>query len=102
MLLRSPFGHTLLAIRENERRARFLGIPVELHIWIVVHHLLLLHLRCRRAVRAAQQLRRPEQLYYVMSGNIVIMAVLGGIRTLLGPAARRRRVRRAAGLLSSR
>ena len=28
-LLRSPFGRTLLAIRENERRARFLGIPVE-------------------------------------------------------------------------
>ena len=33
-LLRSPFGRTLLAIRENERRARFLGIPVDRHIWI--------------------------------------------------------------------
>ncbi len=33
-LLRSPFGRTLLAIRENERRARFLGIPVEQHIWL--------------------------------------------------------------------
>src|SRR5579863_10454401 len=27
ILLRSPFGRTLLAIREHERRARFLGIP---------------------------------------------------------------------------
>ena len=36
LLLRSPFGRTLLAIRENERRARFLGIPVDRHIWIVV------------------------------------------------------------------
>ena len=34
LLLRSPFGHTLLAIRENERRARFLGIPIEQHIWL--------------------------------------------------------------------
>ena len=34
LLLRSPFGRTLIAIRENERRARFLGIPVEQHIWI--------------------------------------------------------------------
>jgi branched-chain amino acid transport system permease protein len=34
LLLRSPFGRTLLAIRENERRARFLGIPVERHIWM--------------------------------------------------------------------
>ena len=33
-LLRSPFGRTLLAIRENERRARFLGIPVDRHIWM--------------------------------------------------------------------
>src|SRR6202035_2021757 len=27
LLVRSPFGHTLRAIRENERRARFLAIP---------------------------------------------------------------------------
>src|SRR5215472_117097 len=33
-LLHSPFGRTLLAIRENERRARFLGIPVDSHIWL--------------------------------------------------------------------
>src|SRR5258708_30851122 len=33
-VLRSPFGHTMLPIRENERRARFLGIPVQRHIWI--------------------------------------------------------------------
>jgi branched-chain amino acid transport system permease protein len=34
LLVRSPFGHTLRAIRENERRARFLGIPVERQIWL--------------------------------------------------------------------
>ncbi|HXW49233.1 MAG TPA: branched-chain amino acid ABC transporter permease, partial [Xanthobacteraceae bacterium] len=33
-LLRSPFGRTLIAIRENERRARFLGVPVDHHIWM--------------------------------------------------------------------
>src|SRR6202163_1329120 len=33
-ILRSPFGRTMIAIRENERRSRFLGIPVERHIWI--------------------------------------------------------------------
>jgi hypothetical protein len=27
-VLRSPFGHTMIAIRESERRARFLGISV--------------------------------------------------------------------------
>ena len=34
IILDSPFGRTLIAIRENERRARFLGIPIELHIWL--------------------------------------------------------------------
>ena len=34
LLLASPFGRTLVAIRENERRARFLGIPIERHIWM--------------------------------------------------------------------
>src|ERR1700677_3992756 len=34
LLLASPYGRTLLAIRENERRARFLGIPIERHIWL--------------------------------------------------------------------
>ncbi|HEY3892288.1 MAG TPA: branched-chain amino acid ABC transporter permease, partial [Bradyrhizobium sp.] len=33
-VLRSPFGRTMIAIRENERRSRFLGIPIERHIWI--------------------------------------------------------------------
>src|SRR4029078_2606237 len=27
-ILRSPFGRTMIAIRENERRARLLGIPI--------------------------------------------------------------------------
>ena len=34
LLLASPFGRTLIAIRENERRARFLGVPIEFHIWL--------------------------------------------------------------------
>ena len=29
-----PFWPHLLAIRENERRARFLGIDVERHLWL--------------------------------------------------------------------
>jgi branched-chain amino acid transport system permease protein len=32
-LWHSPFGRTLVAIRENEQHARFPGIPVDFHIW---------------------------------------------------------------------
>src|SRR5215471_12592046 len=34
LLLRPAQGRAQLAIRENERRARFLGIPVDRHIWM--------------------------------------------------------------------
>src|SRR4029077_11266632 len=34
LMLRSPLGRAQLAIRENERRARFLGLNIERHIWI--------------------------------------------------------------------
>ena len=34
VLLNSPFGRSLIAIRENERRARFLGVPIEFHVWL--------------------------------------------------------------------
>jgi len=34
LLLRSPFGRHLVAIRENERRARSSAFPVERHVWM--------------------------------------------------------------------
>ena len=60
-LLRSPFGRTLLAIRENERRASFLGIRTEPPHLAVLGDLL--HLRQPRghALRIAQQFRRSAR-----------------------------------------
>jgi branched-chain amino acid transport system permease protein len=85
LLLRSPFGHTLLAIRENEQRARFLGIPVERHVW-VSFTLSCFFMSAAGALYALlNNFADPSNLYYVMSGNIVIMAVLGGIRAFWGP-----------------
>jgi branched-chain amino acid transport system permease protein len=84
-LLRSPFGRTLLAIRENERRARFLGIPVDRHIWLswVISC-------CFVSVAGAlyallNDFVDPRALRWDQSGNFVIMAVLGGMRSFWGP-----------------
>jgi branched-chain amino acid transport system permease protein len=84
-LLRSPFGRTLIAIRENERRARFLGIPVDRHIWIswVVSC-------CFVSLAGAlyallNNFVDPRALYWTQSGDFVIMAVLGGMRSFWGP-----------------
>ena len=41
----------------------------------------------------------PHELYWTQSGDFVIMAVLGGMRSLLGPAARGRDLCRTPGLL---
>ena len=85
LLLRSPFGRTLLAIRENERRARFLGIPVERHIWIAFA-LSCVFISFAGALYALlNNFADPNNLHYSLSGDLVIMAVLGGMRSFWGP-----------------
>jgi len=85
LILRSPFGRTLIAIRENQRRARFLGIPVERHIWLSFS------LSCCFASLAGSlyallnNFADPLSLHYTLSGEIVIMTVLGGMRCFWGP-----------------
>lgn len=83
--LRAPFGRTLLAIRENERRARFLGIPVDSHIWLSWM------ISCSFAGLAGalyallNNFADPHALHWEQSGEFVIMAVLGGMRSFWGP-----------------
>jgi branched-chain amino acid transport system permease protein len=84
-LLRSPFGRTLIAIRENERRARFLGIPVDQHIWMswVVSCCFVSLAGAMYAL--LNNFVDPRALYWTQSGDFVIMAVLGGMRSFWGP-----------------
>ncbi len=85
LILRSPFGRTLLAIRENERRARFLSIPVNTHIWIAFA------ISCFFAAVAGalygllNNFVGPGSLAWQLSGDFVLMAVIGGMRTFWGP-----------------
>ncbi len=84
-LIRSPFGRTLIAIRENERRARFLGIPVDRHIWIswVISCAFVSLAGALDAL--LNNFVDPRSLYWTQSGDFVIMAVLGGMRAFWGP-----------------
>ena len=84
-LLRSPFGRTLLAIRENERRARFLGIPVEQHIWLSFLISGLFVSLAGGLYALLNNFVDPRALRWDMSGNFVIIAVLGGMRSFWGP-----------------
>jgi len=85
IILRSPFGHTLLAMRENERRARFLSIPVNRHLWIAYT------ISCMFAAVAGSlygmlnNFVSPHDLHWTQSGDFVLMAVIGGMRSFWGP-----------------
>jgi branched-chain amino acid transport system permease protein len=85
LLLRSPFGRTLLAIRENERRARFLGIPVERHIWLAFSISCFFTALAGTLYALLNNFADPLGLHYSLSGEIVIMTVMGGMRTFWGP-----------------
>ncbi len=84
-LLRSPFGHTLIAIRENERRARFLGIPIERHIWIAFTLSCVFISLAGSLYALLNNFADPKGLHYDLSGDLVIMAVMGGMRSFWGP-----------------
>jgi branched-chain amino acid transport system permease protein len=84
-LLRSPFGRTLLAIRENERRARFLGIPVDRHIWLSWVISCLFASLAGTLYALLNDFVDPRALRWDMSGTFVIMTVLGGMRNFWGP-----------------
>ncbi len=84
-LLRSPFGRTLMAIRENERRARFLGVPVECHIWLAFVISCLFVSLAGTLYGMLNNFADPHDLHWQQSGEFVIMAVLGGMRSFWGP-----------------
>jgi branched-chain amino acid transport system permease protein len=84
-ILRSPFGRTLVAIRENERRARFLGIPVERHIWLSFSISCFFTALAGTLYALLNNFADPMALHYSLSGYFVVMTVIGGMRTFWGP-----------------
>ncbi len=84
-LLRSPFGRTLLAIRENERRASFLGIVTNRHIWLSWVISCTVVSLAGTLYALLNNFADPHDLRWDQSGDFVIMAVLGGMRSFWGP-----------------
>ena len=85
VLLNSPFGRSLIAIRENERRARFLGVPIEFHVWLSFVISCLFVSAAGGLYALLNNFIDPRALRVDLSGNLVIMAVLGGMRAFWGP-----------------
>lgn len=84
-ILASPFGAVLEAIRENENRARACGYNVQLTKWIAF---VISGLFCglAGALNAIHLSVVPiESLHYHLSGQAVMMSLLGGMGTFFGP-----------------
>ena len=84
LIVRSPFGLTLKGIRESASRMHTLGYNVTLHKLIAF---LVSGFFAGVAVLLAwySQFISPSSIYIVASTEGILMVVLGGIGTLLGP-----------------
>ncbi len=84
-ITQSPFGMVLQSIRENEPRTRAIGYPVERYK-IVAVMLSGLFAGLAGVLYAVQnEFAAPDFVFFVVSGEVVIYNVIGGIGTLVGP-----------------
>jgi branched-chain amino acid transport system permease protein len=84
-LLRSPLGHTWVAIRENRRRAEFLGVRADLYVWAAFAISGTLMALAGALNALLFNFTSPQDLHWILSGDFVIMIVLGGMRNFWGP-----------------
>jgi branched-chain amino acid transport system permease protein len=85
VIVHSPFGKALQAIRDNETRAAFLGLRIRRFRW--VSFLLSGTFTGLAGILwvPLNGLTTPEVLYWPFSGEIVFMTLLGGFRNFTGP-----------------
>jgi ABC-type branched-subunit amino acid transport system ATPase component/ABC-type branched-subunit amino acid transport system permease subunit len=85
-LTRSPFGHVVVAIRENQTRATFQGYPVERYKLAVFVISAVITGLAGALLGFQTYLVSAEAVSVPFSGELLAMVVIGGMRSLLGPA----------------
>ena len=84
-IIHSPFGQVLKAIRENEARAISLGYRTD-HYKLVAFVLSATLAGTAGATKALVfQLASLTDVHWTMSGEVVLMTLLGGLGTIFGP-----------------
>jgi branched-chain amino acid transport system permease protein len=84
-VIHSPFGQVLKAIRENEPRAISLGYDVDRYklLAFVLSAALAGLAGATKAI--VFQLASLTDVHWTMSGEVVLMTLLGGMGTIFGP-----------------
>ncbi len=84
-LLESPVGHVWVAIRENRRRMEFLGVRTDLYVWASFAVAGLITGLAGTLNALLFNFTSPQDLHWILSGDFVMMIVLGGMRNFWGP-----------------
>ena len=84
-VLNSPLGHSFVAVRENQKRLRFLGVNV--HYYAAASFAISGFIVALAGGLNAllDNFTSPNSLSNNLSGDLVIIAVLGGMRNFWGP-----------------
>jgi branched-chain amino acid transport system permease protein len=85
VIVHSPFGKALQAIRDNETRAAFLGIRIRRFRWLAFLVSGTFTGLAGILWAPLNGLATPDALYWTFSGEIVFTALLGGFRNFTGP-----------------
>jgi branched-chain amino acid transport system permease protein len=86
-LVNSPFGRVLQALRDNEDRVPFIGFDVRKYKIIVFVISGIFAGWSGALFSLFKTFADTEQLHFLMSGKVIIMDLLGGLGTLIGPMA---------------
>ena len=86
LLISSPFGTLTLAIRENEERTRFIGYETVLPRALVYAISAAIAALAGVLFTLYNGFVTPDVLYWSLSGEALVMAVIGGTRAVWGPA----------------
>ena len=82
----SPFGHVLRAIRENEPRAQSLGYDVDRYKLLAFVISAALSGLAGSLKALAFQFASLSDVHWHLSGTVVLMTLLGGLGTVMGPS----------------
>lgn len=84
-VVHSPFGRVLVAVRENQARARALGYPVNRYkVQVFVLSAFLAGI-AGGVYAVGHGFASLQEVYWTTSGKVVVMNILGGMGTLWGP-----------------
>ncbi|MBR7888409.1 branched-chain amino acid ABC transporter permease [Marinomonas sp. A79] len=81
----SPFGQIMKAIRENESRATSLGYDVNQYKWIAFIISAAMSALAGSTKTLVFELASLTDVHWHMSGEVILMTLVGGVGTIIGP-----------------